>query len=54
MKALSVELRDLQRNWVALKQVVIKEGHISLNEINGMDIHDFFVTLSHIEDNQKK
>jgi len=41
-------------NWVALKQTVIKQGNISLTEINSMDVHDFFVTLTHIDDGLKK
>ena len=48
-----MQLRDLELNWVALKQTVIKQGNISLTEINGMDVHDFFVTLSHIEEQSK-
>lgn len=54
MKALSIQIRDLELNWVALKHTVIKQGNITLTEINGMDIHDFFVTLSHVEDQSKK
>ena len=54
LKALSIQLRDLEMNWVALKQTVIKQGNISLTEINSMDVHDFFVTLTHIDDGLKK